>query len=343
MSKKKVLLVCERSAGHIFPALVLAKKMRQEQYDVYFFVTASFLRCYLQKEGFPVLGKAFSFRNLLMEITWRFFEAIYIILKIKPRYVFGFGGRDSFFLMLLGCFLFLDTAIYEPNVRFGKANKLLKLFVKKVLCGFNDNVKKGKYRHIGVPLRENIRKIPKKDARAILGLDDKPVIFCFGGSQGSAFINQVASRLFTSPGNDYQMIHLTGKREYPEIFDLYNKINKNKIIKDFDYSVEILYSAADIVICRAGALTLGEITYYGLPAVLIPHPGGGNHQKENAYYFKNRQAALVFEESDFSFEELDSVIKKILYNEGFRQNIITNVEKIKLGVGFEEFCKKNIY
>lgn len=330
---KKVLLVCERSGGHIFPALSIGKKLKREGKEVHFFVTSDFLKNYVEREGFPTIGRGFPSRNLFVESLWRFFEALGIILTLRPKKVIGFGGRDSFFLVLISSFLFRDTVIYEPNVKPGKANKVLVFFTRKILFGFET----------GIPMRDNIKKIDKTRARKILGFDERPVVFCFGGSQGSAFINRAFMRFVHSVKEDYQIIHLTGKEDYPNILESYRGVENNKFIKDFHYEMELLYSAADVIISRAGASALGEISYYGLPSVLIPHPAAGGHQRENAFYFKNRGAAFVHLQSDFSFENFKSLLERLICDNDLRESVKEKARGIKLGVSFEDFCGSSYF
>jgi len=338
-----ILLVCERSAGHIFPALCFAKKLSKASNQIYFFLTSASLKKYVEDKGFAVLGKNLPFRNLIIEGVWRFFESLYIIFKLRPRKVIGFGGRDSFFLLLFSSFLLLDTIIYEPNLNPGKANKVLRLFVRGVWRGFESGSQTKKTKTIGVPLRENIRKIDKQKARQLLNLDDKLLIFCFGGSQGASFINSVFIKFVQSCDKDFQIIHLTGKDHYFKIMQLYNKINNNKFVKDFYYDMEVLYSAADIVVSRSGANTLAEIAFYGLPSLLIPHPLGGAHQKENAFYFRERGAAFVCLQNNFSFSEFSSKLEELIGNENLRRKMSTKVAAINLGVSFENFYNSTYF
>jgi len=339
----RILFVCDRSAGHIFPALAMAKAIRERKKndEVYFFATSLSLGEHLAKEGFRVFGKCFSARNIVVEAFYRFFEALYLIFRIRPHKLIGFGGRDSFFLILLGSLFFLDTSIYEPNVNCGRANIVLSFFVRKVLCGFPRPGKK--YITIGIPLRPNIKRINKNNALQALGFNDKPVIFCFGGSQGSMFLNDIFTKLIGTLSCDYQIIHLTGQREYFKVSQFYNRINMNKFVKDFYYQMELLYSAADIVICRAGASTLGELSYYKLPALLIPHPAAGGHQKANAMHFKGRQAAFVFLQENFDFEQFRKTTESLLQSKDLRENIKNNLNDIKIGIGFEDFCRNNCF
>jgi UDP-N-acetylglucosamine--N-acetylmuramyl-(pentapeptide) pyrophosphoryl-undecaprenol N-acetylglucosamine transferase len=258
-------------------------------------------------------------------------------LKLKPKKVIGFGGRDSFFLLLFSSFLFLDTSIYEPNLKAGKANKILKFFAREVLRGFESKQSR-KSKTIGIVLRDNIKRIDKEDARRLLNFNNNPVIFCFGGSQGSSFINDIFMRFVRSSQEEFGIIHLTGQEEYFKFKQLYNTIDRNRFVKDFYYDMEVLYSAADIVVSRSGASTLGEISFYGLPAVLIPHPQGGAHQKENAFYFKERGAAFVYLQNNFSFEEFSGKLQELIHNEDLRRTMGNAAGAINLGATFESFC-----
>ena len=341
----RILFVCDRSAGHIFPAIAMAERIKQKKNGdkVYFFATSFSLKEHLIKEGFVVYGKCFSARNIIIEMVYRFFEALRLIFLVRPNRLIGFGGRDSFFLVLVGSFLFFDTSIYEPNVKSGKANAVLSFFVRRVLRGFGRDKPGKKYITVGIPLRPNIKKIDRKFALKVLGFDDKPVLFCFGGSQGSTFLNNAFTKLIDSLNSDYQIIHLTGEREYFKISQFYNKIDRKKFIKDFYYQMELLYSAADIVICRAGASTLGELSYYKLPSLLIPHPAAGGHQKANAMYFKQRQAACVFLQENFNFEQFRFVAAELLQDNNLRSRMKNNLNDIRIGIGFEDFCDNNCF
>ena len=336
-------MVCERSGGHIFPALAIGKAMRQhfekEKDQIYYFATSLSFREYLTREGFMVFGKSFPLRILIFEIPWRILEALYLIVRLRPQKIIGFGGRDSFFLILFSSIFGRDTVIYEPNVKFGKANKVLSFFSKKRLRGFFREKEDKNAKVIGVLLRDNIKKIDKNKAKEILGFDERPVIFSFGGSQGSSFLNMIMIELIPHLRERCQFIHLTGQRDYLEISQIYNTMKVKSFVRDFYYPMEVLYSTADLVVSRAGASTLGEIAYYHLPSILIPHPSAGGHQKENAFYFKEREAACVFLQDKFLFDEFLRATEELLFYPGLRQKMIDNLKKIKLGVDFEEFTK----
>jgi len=338
-----ILLTCERSGGHIFPALVFGKKLRSRygtDADIQFFITSDFLKDYLIKENFPVIGKSFKSRFLVFELVYRFFESIAILAKFRPNKVFGFGGRDSFFLVLLAPLFGARTYIYEPNVEFGKANKILAKVAQKIFTGFEQkNFPVRKVSVVGVPLRDNIRRIERKEALKILGLEEGPVLLCFGGSQGSVFLNDNFVRLNESLPENYQIVHFTGPRDYLEISQRYNKIKHRRFVKDFYSAMEVALSAADFAFCRSGASTVAEICFFKVPTVFVPHPAAGGHQRANALYLSDQGAAVMFKQCDFSFDLFRATAIKMVSDKNFSDKIKNNLQSINPGVEFENFCR----
>lgn len=338
-----ILMACERSGGHIFPALVLAKKLKYRYGDdctIYFFLTADFLKDTVEKEGYRVIGKAFKKRFLLFEIIYRFCESIILLLKVRPQKVIGFGGRDSFFLVLFARLFGAKSALYEPNVEFGKANKVLAKFVNVVLTGFQSPsrfLKKSKT--VGIPLRSNLRLILRTEALRIFSFNENPVILCFGGSQGSLFLNNLMKYLTTQLPQNCQFLHFTGKQGFNEMQDFYGKSGRPAFVRDFYYNMEEAYSAADIVICRSGASTVAEIAYFALPAIFIPHPAASGHQQANAMKLVGVHGAKIFSQNNFSQEEFAQAAKEIIFNKDINYFMRKQLSGVSLGVKYEEFCK----
>ena len=340
----KVLLVCDKSGGHIFPALAAAKVLRDHGQDVRFFAASRFFRDLLKKEGFKVYGRDVNMRNILVEGLLRIPEALGLLLKLWPRRVVGFGGRDSFFIVVFARLLFMDTEIYEPNRKMGKANTVLAWFVRRILRGWPESIGMtagSKDSFAGVPLREAIINDRRDKARAkkSLGFGSGPVILCLGGSQGASFVNRVFLEFLEKGLVECQVIHLTGTREYIEISQRYIKINIKSVVLGFHQKMEELYGAADMVISRSGATVLAEIAYYGLPQVLIPHPGGGGHQRGNAFYFRDKKTAEVFLQEGFSSQDFDRVVRKIISDDVVRRDMAAGFEGITMGVSAVQFCK----
>lgn len=336
MLKNRVLFVCERSGGHIFPALCFARQFSQE--ELYFFVPVNRFRRFFNKNSWKVVGIVLNFRFLPLEAIIRFFEAFYLLITLRPQKVIGFGGRDSFFLVALASVLRIDAYIYEPNASFGRANKVLSLIVKNVYRGFYDILGK-KETPIGVSLREDLDKVTKVESLKALNLrDDLPVVLCIGGSQGATFLNELCKRLVKEIDVNFQLIHISGQKDYAHLKEVYKEAKKDVKLFDFSEKINILYRASSLVISRAGASSLAEIAHCGIPAVLIPYPTAGKHQLKNAQCFEKEKAGIVFQEDNFSFDQFKIKFVELLENDGLRNQMKENLSLLSNKIAF-----KNVY
>jgi len=324
----KILLVTEYSGGHFFPAYILAHYLGRIC-QVYIFTPSSFFHNKFKK-NYKIIGKAQE-RRKKTDLFYHFFESLKVILEIKPTLVFGFGGRCSFFFVFWASLLGIDTAIYEPNAKWGRSNRILRFLAEKIYSGFDLNSSK-KIKKVGIPLPINLKKYGQREAKEKLGLKTSSLcVLCMGGSQGSSFINQVFKRLVEKIKNDIGIIHLTGRREYYSFLDFYDKIIKrNYFVKDFFEDMGLLYSAADIVISRAGALSLAEINYFKLPSILIPYPGAGGHQWSNAEYFARMKAAYLVPQGKNTFVELEKLFTKLVKSKELRETLRRNLARIRI-------------
>ncbi|MCF7873906.1 MAG: UDP-N-acetylglucosamine--N-acetylmuramyl-(pentapeptide) pyrophosphoryl-undecaprenol N-acetylglucosamine transferase [Candidatus Omnitrophica bacterium] len=337
----KILLVTERSAGHVYPALAIGEKIREKNLGkniIFFFTSSKFFKKYIKNKGYPVLGLTFRFRNILVDLFCRFIESIYILVKVSPDKVIGFGGRDSLFLVLFSYMLGKETYIYEPNAEMGKSNRLISRFIKNVLRGIPPFEKKQNHKIIGIPLGKNIVKKGKEELKEKFNFNHKPVVFCFGGSQGSQFINDSFFSFVEKYNNgSYQIVHITGKKDYFRMVDFYKKIKNNKVVKDFYQDMSDFYNLADLILSRAGALTLAEISFYNIPAILIPHPKAFGHQKTNANYLGDKGGAVVFEQNNFDSKKFEFYLNKLIQDGRTRQKMKNNLKDITIGVNYEKF------
>lgn len=338
----KILLVCDRSGGHVFPALILAREIKLTKDQAVFYAPSSFLKKYLYEEGFRVYGKPVKLPTFFLKMVYSFFESITLLFILRPKQVIGFGGRESIAMLLAAKLLGVKTSLYEPNKKIGKANQLLSFFVNQIFVGFEQvrgftkNTAK-KIKVVGIPTRTWGKNYTAQEARAAIGFDDKPVIFCFGGSQGSRFINHVFLELLKHFPDDLQVIHLTGKEEYVEVLNKYNTIRKKNIVKDFSPAMEIFYRAADLIISRAGAFTLGEIVHFQIPAILVPHPAASAHQRENAQYLSSRNAAVTILQEEFNFSQFVDKASAIIYQKETANKLKENLSNIGLKTTPQEF------
>jgi len=333
----KIILACDRSGGHIFPAQCILNNVLDEEF--YLFAPSLYIKRFFPKYDKKIFGRPLRFRNIFIEGFFRFFEALFLIFSIRPQRVIGFGGRDTFFLLLLSKLFFIDIDIYEPNVLMGRANKILSFFARFIYRGFEVKNLGHKEKIVGIPIRDSFIKMDKAKAKKELGFDSNiSVVLCFGGSQGSRFLNDIFMKLVKESNGKIQVVHITGSKQHSEIVKFYDTIHVNAQVFDFYTNMELIYSCADLVVARGGALTVAEIVYYELIAIFIPYPGAGAHQYENARFVYSRGACRLLRQQDFSFNVFRDEISSLLKSETLVKDLKKNVQGIKLAVSSPDFA-----
>lgn len=335
--RKKVLFAGGGTGGHIYPSIAIAKGLMSKLEDI----EAVFVGTErgMEKELVPMAGfrlekirvKGFKRRIsidtlvTLKEMVLGGFDAIRILRREKPDLVIGTGGYVAgpvvFFAALMG----IPTLIHEQNVKPGITNRILGKFVDKIAISFAESVKyfpSGKCVLTGNPVRPEIIYADKRTASEILNINSNiPLVLSFGGSQGAKKINEAIMDLIVKIKDkiEFQLLHITGKNNY----DVFLKeleirgINWDRFghikIKPYLYNMQDALACADLVVSRAGAITISEITVCGKPSILIPLPSAAdNHQDFNARYLEKNNAALVIEERFLNGEILYRYIKEIL-------------------------------
>lgn len=322
----KAILAAGGTAGHINPAVAIAKKITANGGEVLFIGNEKGMESELvPKEGFPIEGiKVSGFKRSLspknIKTVWQALRGLEktkkIIKEYKPDIVIGCGGYVSGPAVQTAALMKIPTLIHEQNAFPGMTTKILSRSVSRICVSFEDSIKyfpnKDKIILTGNPLRENILETGYEQAREKLGLT-KPTVLVFGGSLGAKKINDTMTALVTDIGEDIEIIWGTGKRYYDDIMaELKGKeIPKNIRIMPYIYNMDEAMSGADIVVSRAGAITLGEICAKGRGAVLIPSPYvANNHQEYNARALEKNGAAMIIGENELS----PALLKKTLYS-----------------------------
>lgn len=318
------------TGGHIYPALAIARGL-QARYQgseiLYVGARKGMESDIVPKEGLPFKGisaagleRKLSPRNL--KSFWLagrgILQAWSIIGKYKPDAVIGTGGYVCGPVVLAAAFKGIPTLIHEQNALPGITNRILARFASMVAITFEDSAgyfpKKDKVYLTGLPVRPEILQANHKTGMAGLGLDgDRFVLLSFGGSRGARTINKAMVDVIKTYSDDprIHIIHVTGKDGYEEFMGACSQAgidmdsNGNVTIKSYLYNMQDALAAADLVISRAGAATLAEITALGLPSILIPYPfASENHQEYNARAMEKEGAALVVLDQELSGEAL---------------------------------------
>ncbi len=335
----RVLLAGGGTAGHINPALAIAGYIKSKKPDTEFLFIGNkggMEQRLVPQAGYEIKSITISgFKRSLSPksmvenvktITRTFtssHEAKKIISDFKPDICIGTGGYVSGPVVRTAAKMGIPCIIHEQNAFPGVTNKMLAKSVKKLMLAVPDAKKY--FENVdcvvtGNPVRGEILTADKEKSRAELGLDARPVILSFGGSLGARRINEAVADLVARSGKDgrYQHIHAYGK--YGDWFPNLVKekgtdISKcsNIDIRPYIDNMPTCMAAADLVICRAGAITLSEIQAMGKPAILIPSPNvAENHQYHNAMALVNKGAAEIIEESELTGELLMQKTDKML-------------------------------
>jgi len=326
----RILITGGGTGGHIYPALAIANRLRKENHEILFVGAEGALdREIITREGFefrsiPVLPlkRRFSFSIFKFGIKFimGFFQSFPILIGFKPHLVVGTGGYSSAPVGLAAHLLRIPLLIHEQNLYPGLTNRFLFRFAREIDITFpksKEYFKKKRVRVTGNPIREEILNLNKE--RALKNLKLRPRRFnllVFGGSQGARAINYCLARILKKgllEGNGLQIILLTGFFDFEYLIQAAKSSKIPLLIRPFLHNMADAYGAADLVISRAGATTLAEITACSLPAILIPYPRATRrHQEYNARHLAKEGAAMIILEKNLSPERLTDNILQLM-------------------------------
>ncbi len=340
----RVLIAAGGTAGHINPALAIAGALKQADptADIHFagrregmeygLVTkAGYTFHHIEINGFQ---RRLTPENIVRNVkaVWHLAlsapRTVAILREVTPDLVIGCGGYVSGPVVRAAAKKGIKTAIHEQNAFPGVTNKLLAKDVDVVFAASADAVEKlgapDKTLVVGNPVRPQILTQDRAAARARIGAGGRTVILSFGGSLGARRINEVVGALCAwEQKNDMPVLHLhaTGSRGVQLFKDLGKKEGftpgPNLVVREYIDNMPELLAAADLVISRAGALTLAEIEAMGRASILIPSPNvAENHQYYNALELQKAGAAVVLEEKDLTPQVLIDTVADLLGTPG---------------------------
>ena len=333
----KILFTCGGTGGHIYPAIAIADKIKRKHPDVeiLFVGTESGMEHVLvPAAGYAVeriaatgldrrhlLRNVHTLRNMLRGSA----QVRKILDRFQPDRVIGTGGYVTGPVIREAAKRGIPTYIHEQNAVPGVANRMLERYVRKVFISFPDSSRS--FRHprklvlTGNPVRKEFILAGIKDCRADQGfLPTAFVILVFGGSLGAQVLNRETIRLIPHlNGTEAKLVFVTGKRYYDQVkaeLDTASCQDNVMLLPYADHMPQLLH-AADLVISRAGALALAEITVCGKPSLLVPSPNVTNdHQYHNAKALSDTGAAIVVKEEELESNEsmLAYSVLKLMHN-----------------------------
>jgi UDP-N-acetylglucosamine--N-acetylmuramyl-(pentapeptide) pyrophosphoryl-undecaprenol N-acetylglucosamine transferase len=331
------------TAGHINPALAVAGFIKEKHPDAkisYIGKKGGMEERLVNLSGFDFYGidvagfqRRLSLKNIGRNISavYKVFASSYdckkLLSKLNPDVVVGTGGYVSGPVLRTASKMGIKTAIHEQNAFPGVTTKMLVNMVDTVMLAMPEAKPRmncvREYVITGNPVRSEFGILDKENCRQKLSLSDKPVILSSGGSLGASPINNAVCELIAKKwkDNDITFVHAAGRANYDKCIDTLKNLGvdinaQNVIVKDFIDNMSEYMAAADLLISRAGAISLSELEICSKPAILIPSPYvAENHQYHNAMALKKIGAAEVIEEKDLNGEELIKTVDKLIYNQ----------------------------
>ena len=351
MSSYKIIISGGGTGGHIYPAIAIAKKILEISKDSEILFVGAKGRMEMEKvpeEGFEIVGlnvvgiqRSMSINAILKNLKFPFLllksfnHARKIIKDFQPNIVVGVGGYASGPTLRMAHSLKIPTLIQEQNSYAGLTNKWLSKKTKKICVAYenmNQFFETNKLVLTGNPVRKDIENLDAKllDAKTYFKVSkNEKVILVLGGSLGAKSINEgILNSIDTIKDQPIKLLWQVGKRYFDSIENQLNQINiPNVKALAFIKRMDLAYSLADLVISRAGALSISELTLAGKPSILVPSPNvSEDHQTKNAMSLVNKSAAILVEDKD-----TDSLLRTaldLLKQENQLNTISTNAKKM---------------
>jgi len=328
--EKRIFITGGGTGGHIYPALAIAKSLRDGKYAKIFYLgKKNSLEQKIANENnfdflsYDIFGMPrkfnFDFLKWLIKLHTATFKALFYCYKYKPQAIFGTGGYASAPTLLAARIANIPYIIHDCDANPGIVSRYCSKSAVAVSLAFPQAIEKMDNKNIfvnGNPLRKEFKEVTKQSAREKLHLSDKFTLMIMGGSQGAKAINNTAIPILKNLlKNDIQIIFQTGVKNYDEVikqlefeFPDYDDYHDLIIEPYFDEMVYPL-KASDVVVSRAGSLSLSEICACSLASILIPYPyAAQNHQLKNALTLEKTGAAICIEEKILTSEMLQEKI-----------------------------------
>ena len=347
----RVIISGGGTGGHIFPAIAIAKAILRERPDAEILFVGAEGRMEMEKVpqagfkiiGLPIMGiqRRLTLQNLKVpfKIIASILKARKIISEFKPDIAIGVGGYASGPLLRTASSMGIKTLIQEQNSYPGITNKILSKKAEKI-CVAYDNLEsffpKEKIVLTGNPVRAEVTQIQNKKVEAFNHFDlnsDKQVLLVIGGSLGALTINKAIEKFAESlTASGLQIIWQTGKNFKSERAHTLPGVHAHTFIKEMDFA----YAAADIIVSRAGAMSISELCLVKKPCILVPSPNvSEDHQTKNAMALVNKGAAVLVKDSE-AINELEKVILELKSN----QDLCASMSKSIAELGHPEADKQ---
>jgi UDP-N-acetylglucosamine--N-acetylmuramyl-(pentapeptide) pyrophosphoryl-undecaprenol N-acetylglucosamine transferase len=325
MSPRAILIMAGGTGGHIFPALAVADCLHEQGVPLWWLGTLQGLESKIVPQaGYRLFtititgirGKGLSRQFLApVRVVWALGQSLWVLLRYRPAAVLGMGGFVSGPGGIAAWLLRIPLLIHEQNAILGVTNRLLARFASRVMEAFPGTFSVvHKPVHTGNPVRREIMHIPPPHIRLAERLNQPLRLLVLGGSQGAEILNQLVPRAVAQVQTPAPLSiwHQSGRGREEATRRRYAELTIGARVEPFIENMAAAYSWADLVVCRAGALTLAELTAAGLASILVPYPSAvDDHQTANARYLAAAGAAILMPQSECGAERLAAVLTEL--------------------------------
>lgn len=331
------------TGGHIFPGIAIAKALEQKGFSIVWLATPGGMENKLvAKAGYPIEVVAMSgvrskglvaWALLPMRLLRAFWQSLSVLRRVRPNVVVSMGGYIAFPGGMMAVLLGKPLVVHEPGAHAGLTNRVLALIADRVLVGFPDSFaqkpknvlaamlpKPTRPEWLGTPVREDITRIAAPEVR--MASREGPIrLLIVGGSLGAQTMSAlVVAALQTMPADARpEVIHQSGEKNYQELVDLYAKSSVKADVRAFIDDMAAMYSWCDVLICRAGAITVAEIAAVGVASILIPLPWFvAEEQLANAKFLADKNAGVLVSQKEETAEGLARKIRVLTRDKAMR-------------------------
>ena len=316
---KSILIMAGGTGGHIFPGLAVAEQMRAAGWEVVWMGARGGMEERLvPRHGYRTAwiraraarGKGLIQKLLLpANLLYSFWESARYIRSLKPSVVLGLGGYVAFPGGMMASLLNRPLALHEQNAIAGLANRVLAQVSDKVMVAFPDTLKGGEW--TGNPVRGEIAAIPEPDRR-YRNRSGPLKVLVVGGSLGAQALNEAMPKALSLLQDKPVVVHQAGEKHLEALKANYRTARAEGELVAFIDDMARRYAEADLVICRAGAVTIAELSAGGMASILVPFPHAvDDHQTANAKFLSDHGAAILIQQRDLTAEKLAQLIRSL--------------------------------
>ncbi len=319
-----LMIMAGGTGGHVYPALAVAHILQSDGVDIFWLGTRGGIEAHVVPENkidvewisiSGIKGRGlFALMAAPFKIVYAMVQTAVIIYRRRPEAALGMGGFVSGPGGLTARLLMVPLLIHESNAVAGLTNKWLAKIANEVMVGFPDVLRNSRhYHYVGNPVRQSIAALPAPEQR-LQDRTGKLNLLIVGGSLGAQALNETVPAALTKMDLAIRPVvrHQAGRGKLEATAEIYQALGVEASCSEFIEDMAEAYEWADLVICRAGAMTVAEVAAAGVAAIFVPYPYAiYDHQTLNARFLSDKKAAIIIPQDRFSDESLSSVLVEL--------------------------------